>query len=52
VVVPWTMHTVGRDGIEVEAQVTWTWTIRDGAIERVCMYRQREDAPEDVRISR
>jgi ketosteroid isomerase-like protein len=44
VVVPWTAHMVGRDGIEVEARVTWTWTILDGAIERVCMYQEREEA--------
>ena len=46
VIVPWTLHLVGRDGIEVEARVTWTWTIRDGAIARVCMYQGRQDALE------
>jgi ketosteroid isomerase-like protein len=46
VVVPWTMHAMGRDGIEVEARVTWAWTIRDGAIVRVCMYQERAEALE------
>jgi ketosteroid isomerase-like protein len=46
VVVPWTLHVVGRDGIEVQARVTWTWTIRDGAIERACMYQERREALE------
>ena len=46
VVVPWTLHLVGRDGIEVQARVTWTWTIRDGAIERACMYQERQEALE------
>ena len=46
VVVPWTAHMVGRDGIEVEARTTWTWTIRDGAVERVCLYQERDEALE------
>jgi ketosteroid isomerase-like protein len=28
VVVPWTFHVAGRDGIEVQARTTWTFTIR------------------------
>ena len=46
VVVPWTMHLTGRDGIEVQARVTWVWTFRDGAVERLSMYQEREDALE------
>ena len=44
VVVPLTAHMVGRDGIEVQARTTWTWTIRDGVVERVCLYQEREEA--------
>jgi ketosteroid isomerase-like protein len=51
VVVPGTGHTVGRDGIEVEARVTFTWTIRDGAIERVCMFQERGEALEALGLS-
>jgi ketosteroid isomerase-like protein len=51
VVVPWTMHLIGRDGIEVQARVTWTWTIRDGNIERLCMYQERQEALEAVGLS-
>ena len=51
VVVPGTGHMVGRDGIEVEARVTFTWTIRDGAIERVCMFQERAEALEAVGLS-
>jgi ketosteroid isomerase-like protein len=51
VVVPWTAHLVGRDGIEVEARVTWTWTIRDGATERLCMYQERAEALEAAGLS-
>ena len=29
VVVPWTAYATGRDGIEVVARVTWTFTIRE-----------------------
>jgi ketosteroid isomerase-like protein len=46
VVVPWTLHVMGRDGIEVQARTTWVWTIRDGAIARIAMYQQRDDALE------
>ena len=48
VVVPWTAHAVGRDGIEVAARVTWTFTIREGIIQRFCMYQEHEEALEAV----
>jgi ketosteroid isomerase-like protein len=51
VVVPWTMHFSGRDGIEVQARVTWVWTFRDQAIERLTMYQERRDALEAVGLS-
>jgi ketosteroid isomerase-like protein len=51
VVVPLTLHVAGRDGIEAQARVTWTWTIRDGAIERACMYQERRVALEAAGLS-
>jgi ketosteroid isomerase-like protein len=51
VVVATTTHMVGRDGIDVEARLTWTWTIRDGAIERACMFQERGEALETVGLS-
>jgi len=51
VVVPWTMHLTGRDGIEVRARVTWVWTFRDGAVERLSMYQELEDALQAVGLS-
>ena len=51
VVVPGTGHMVGRDGIEVVVRVTLVWTIRNGAIERVTMYQERQDALEDLGLS-
>jgi ketosteroid isomerase-like protein len=51
VVVPGTGHMVGRDGIEVEARLTPVWTIRNGAIERVTMYQERQDALEALGLS-
>jgi ketosteroid isomerase-like protein len=51
VVVPWTMHLIGRDGIEVQARVTWTWTIRDGNIKRPGLYQERQEALEAVGLS-
>lgn len=50
VVVPWAFHAVGHDGVELDARGTWTWTIRDGAIERICMHQEREEALEAVRL--
>jgi ketosteroid isomerase-like protein len=51
VVVPGTGHMVGRDGIEVVVRTTNVSTIRNGAIERMVMYQEREDALEAVGLS-
>jgi ketosteroid isomerase-like protein len=44
VIVPTTEHYVGRDGIEVQARNTWTFTIRDGMIVRTCLYQDKQEA--------
>ena len=51
VVVPWTMHFVGRDGIEVQARNTWTFTIRDGMMVRMCLYQDKQEALKAVGLS-
>ena len=51
VVVPWTLHGKGREGIEVTASPTWVWTIRDGAVQGLVMYQEREDALEALGLS-
>ena len=51
VVVPATQHLKGRGGIEVVVSATLVWTIRNGAIERVTMYQERQDALEAVGLS-
>jgi ketosteroid isomerase-like protein len=51
VVVPWTIHFGGRDGIEVQARNTWTFTIRDGAVERACLYEECREALEAAGLS-
>ena len=51
VVVPGTQHVKGRGGIEVVARATFVWTIRNGAIERMVMYQEKEDALEAVGLS-
>ena len=51
VVVPGTQHVKGRGGIEVVASATLVWTIRNGAVERVTMYQDRQDALEDLGLS-
>jgi ketosteroid isomerase-like protein len=53
VVMPFTVHAQGRDGIAVrQTRVTWLWTIRDGAVVRVCMYQERQEALEAAGLSR
>jgi ketosteroid isomerase-like protein len=51
VVVHSTVHVKGRDGIEVVARAAFVVTIRNGAIERVTMYQEREDALAAVGVS-
>jgi ketosteroid isomerase-like protein len=36
----------GRDGVEVQAEMTWLFTFRDGAIRRVTLYQERDEALE------
>jgi ketosteroid isomerase-like protein len=43
-VVPHTTHIRGRDGIEAHARTTWLFTIRNGAIERICLYQEKQEA--------
>jgi ketosteroid isomerase-like protein len=51
VVVPWAMHGRGRDGIELVARFTFVFTIRNGAIERITLYQDREEALEAAGLS-
>jgi ketosteroid isomerase-like protein len=51
VVVPHTAHLRGRDGIEVQARTTWLFTIRNGKIERVCLYQEQQEALEAAGLS-
>ena len=44
VVVLTTEHFVGRDGIRVQVRNTWTFTIRDGMIVRMCLYQDKQEA--------
>jgi ketosteroid isomerase-like protein len=51
VIVPVTVHMVGRQGIEVEARTTWMWTFRDGIVVRLALFQERRDALEAVGLS-
>jgi ketosteroid isomerase-like protein len=51
VIVPQTGFTRGRDGIETTARITLVWTIRDGAIVRICLYQDKGDALEAAGLS-
>ena len=46
-----TLRVKGRGGIEVVSRAAFVWTIRNGAIERVTMYQERQDALEAVGLS-
>src|SRR5690348_5755676 len=51
VVMPWTMHGRGRNGVELAARFTMAFAIRSGAIERITLYQERQDALEDLGLS-
>jgi ketosteroid isomerase-like protein len=51
VVLPHAVHFRGRDGIEAQARTTWVFTIRNGMMERGCLYQDRQDALEAVGLS-
>jgi ketosteroid isomerase-like protein len=51
VILPTTAHARGRDGIEVTARAATVYTIRDGAIVRMCMYQTLQEALEAARPS-
>jgi ketosteroid isomerase-like protein len=51
VVVLWTTHVVGRDGLAVQSRVAWVFTIRDGAMDRACIYQERDAALEAAGLS-
>jgi ketosteroid isomerase-like protein len=45
-VVPFTTHFRGRDGIEMRDDAVWVWTVRDGAVVRLALFQHREEALE------
>ena len=44
VVMPFTSHFRGRDGIEMHTKAVWVWTIRDGELARLTLYKDRQEA--------
>jgi hypothetical protein len=51
VVMPATLRLKGRGGIEVVSRGWLVFTIRNGAIERMVLYQERQDALEAVGLS-
>ncbi len=51
VVVPWTFHATGRDGLDLDARVTMVFTVRDEAIAGICMHQDRSGALEAAGLS-
>jgi ketosteroid isomerase-like protein len=46
VVVSWRFSATGRDGIEVEADVTWTFTVCEGKVARMVYFPTQKEALE------
>jgi ketosteroid isomerase-like protein len=44
IVMPCTTHFEGRQGIAVEGTATWLWTVRDGALTRLALYQELDEA--------
>ena len=44
VVMPFTAHFAGRDGIELQAQATWVWTFRGDAAVRLSLFQNHDEA--------
>jgi ketosteroid isomerase-like protein len=52
VVTPLKTSVRGRDGIELQAlRTTWVWTLRDGRVDRITFYQERQEALEAVGLS-
>ncbi|MDQ3934926.1 MAG: nuclear transport factor 2 family protein [Actinomycetota bacterium] len=43
-VIPFTTHFRGRDGIEMHSEAVWVWTLRAGALVRVVLFQDRAEA--------
>jgi ketosteroid isomerase-like protein len=50
-VVPLTIHFMGRDGIKVKADTTNLWAFRDGAVDRIVLYQELPEAMEAAGLS-
>jgi ketosteroid isomerase-like protein len=48
VVMDFTTHFRGRDGIELQSRATWVWTIRDGGLARLVLHQDRAEALRDI----
>jgi len=51
VIVQQTAHVRGRDGIEAKARTALVYTVRDGAVARMCMYQDLPEALEAAGLS-
>jgi ketosteroid isomerase-like protein len=51
VVVPFTSHFRGRDGIEVSASATWVWTFRGDLVTRLTLFQDQGEALEFAGVS-
>ncbi|MFL5780493.1 MAG: nuclear transport factor 2 family protein [Thermoleophilaceae bacterium] len=52
VVVPNTGRLRGRDGVETVARSTLVFGLRDGRVARICLYQEKAEALETVRLAR
>jgi ketosteroid isomerase-like protein len=49
VIVPFTTHFRGRDGIEIQTEAVWVWRYSDGEIVRLTLFQDRDEALADAR---
>jgi ketosteroid isomerase-like protein len=44
VVMRFTSRFRARDGLEIEAEATWVWTVREGRLARLTLYQDHDEA--------
>jgi ketosteroid isomerase-like protein len=52
VVMPYTSHFEGRQGIKLTAEATWVFTIRDGLLTRLVLYQDHDEALREAGAAR
>ena len=51
VVTPITTYSRGRDGIELPARFAWLWSFRNGQVQQITFFQERDEALEAAGLS-